>query len=532
MTPQVGQLRRPYTAFALAILAAAFIGGTLLASMSPAEAQLFERRQRGDGFNPFGFIFGGRPNEPRDYRWERRAPRQARPAQAEQTRPPPPQKHDTPPSKHIVVMGTSLSDWLAYGLEEIYSDQPEVGIVRKNQLFSGLVKFDAKEEQTWPQVARDFLKDQNPDVIVVMLGLEDRQTIRVKPPAPTPEQTEAQSAESTPKPEPRRRTQSFEFRSDEWAEVYSKRIDEMIAALKSKGVPVVWVGLPAIRGTRSTSDMIYLNDLFRARADRAGIVYVDVWDGFVNEAGRYSAYGPDVEGQVRRLRTSEGVYMTKFGARKLAHYVEREIKRVMGTRLQLMSVPSLDDSGQPMTTRPGGPAARPVTGPVVPLTNPVSADELLGASMRPGANDPLAARVLVKGSPVAPPTGRADNFFRTKEAAEAAEFAEKALETEEAEARALAARSQPAPGSPKSIIGDEPKANEQPERAARAASRGSDPAAPATTARRPAPPRSAERRAQQQPYRPLSQDPRLVPPRDVQPRRQRAPIFDPFGLFR
>jgi hypothetical protein len=272
--------------------------------------------------------------------------------------------------------------------------------------------------------------------------------------------------------------------------------------------------------------------LFRARADRAGIVYVDVWDGFVNEAGRYSAYGPDVEGQVRRLRTSEGVYMTKFGARKLAHYVEREISRVMGTRLQLMSVPTQDDSGQPMTTRPSGPAARPVTGPVVPLTNPASADELLGASMRPGASDPLAARVLVKGSPVAPPTGRADNFFRTKEAAEAAEAAQKALEAEEAEARALAAKSQPAAGSPTSIVGDEPKANEQPERSARAASPGSDPAVPATTVRRPAPPRSAERRAQQPSRLPLSQDPRLVPPRDVQPRRSRPPIFDPFGLFR
>jgi len=533
MMPEAGQSRRLCAAFALALLGLAAVGAMMFAPTSPAEAQFFERRQRPDGFNPFGFIFGGRPNEPREYqrdRWERRAPRQAQPAQAEQTRPPPPQKHDTPPSKHIVVMGTSLSDWLAYGLEEIYADQPEVGIVRKNQLFSGLVKFDAKEEQTWPQVARDFLKDQSADVIVVILGLEDRQTIRVKPPAPKPEE-EAQSAQSTAKPEARRRPQSFEFRTDEWAEVYSKRIDEMIAALKSKGVPVIWVGLPAIRGTRSTSDMIYLNDLFRARADRAGIVYVDVWDGFVNEAGRYSAYGPDVEGQVRRLRTSEGVYMTKFGARKLAHYVEREISRVMGTRLQLMSVPTQDESGQPMTARPGE-GARPVAGPVVPLTNPASADELLGASMRPGATDPLAARVLVKGSPVAPPTGRADNFFLTKEAAEAAAAAQKTLEAEEAEARALAARSRPAPRSSTPVIGDEPKANEQPERAARAASPGSDPAgAPATSVRRPTPPRSAERRVQQ-PYRPLSQDPRLVPPRDVEPRRQRPPIFDPFGLFR
>ena len=75
----------------------------------------------------------------------------------------------------------------------------------------------------------------------------------------------------------------------------------MIAALKTKGVPIVWVGLPAIRGTKSTSDMSYLDELYRARAEKAGITYVDIWDGFVDEQGRYAQQGPDFEGQTRRL---------------------------------------------------------------------------------------------------------------------------------------------------------------------------------------------------------------------------------------
>jgi hypothetical protein len=32
---------------------------------------------------------------------------------------------------------------------------------------------------------------------------------------------------------------------------YGKRIDEMIATLETNGVPVLWIGLPAIRGTRT-----------------------------------------------------------------------------------------------------------------------------------------------------------------------------------------------------------------------------------------------------------------------------------------
>ena len=99
--------------------------------------------------------------------------------------------------------------------------------------------------------------------------------------------------------------------------------------MKSKGVPVLWVGLPAVRGTKATSDMLFLDSLYREAAAKAGITYVDVWDGFVDEAGRYLQQGPDFEGQIRRLRSYDGVYFTQAGARKLAHYVEREITRLL-----------------------------------------------------------------------------------------------------------------------------------------------------------------------------------------------------------
>ena len=124
----------------------------------------------------------------------------------------------------------------------------------------------------------------------------------------------------------------YEFHTDKWAELYAKRIDDMIAALKTKGVPMMWVGLPAIRGTKSTSDMSYLDELYRARADKAGITYVDIWDGFVDDQGRY-VQGPDFEGQTRRLRTYDGVYFTKAGAEKLGHYVEHDLRRVLASHV-------------------------------------------------------------------------------------------------------------------------------------------------------------------------------------------------------
>ena len=202
-----------------------------------------------------------------------------------------------------------------------------------------------------------------------------------------------------------------EFHDERWVELYNKKIDEMIAVLKSKGVPVIWVGLPAVRGPKATADALFLDSLYREASNKAGITYVDVWDGFVDEAGRFLQQGPDFEGQIRRLRSYDGVYFTKPGARKLAHYVEREITRLLASRSAPITLPS-EPATPDANAQPGQPAPRPLAGPIVPLVaSSVGTDQLLGGpGSRPAAVDALVARTLVKGEPLTPPAGRADDF--------------------------------------------------------------------------------------------------------------------------
>ena len=203
----------------------------------------------------------------------------------------------------------------------------------------------------------------------------------------------------------------YEFRDERWVELYAKKIEELIGILKSKGVPVLWVGLPAIRGQRGTSDMLFLDALYRDGAGKAGITYVDVWDGFVDEAGRFLQKGPDFEGQIRQLRTADGVFFTKPGARKLAHYVEREVTRLLASRSGPIAVP-IEPATPEANVAPGQPAPRPLAGPVMPLVaSSVGTDQLLGGpGSRPAGVDALAARTLVKGEALAAPAGRADDY--------------------------------------------------------------------------------------------------------------------------
>jgi hypothetical protein len=372
------------------------------------------------------------------------------------SRAPPPDKRDPNivPERNVLVLGDAMADWLAYGLEDAYSEQPDMGVIRKHKTVSGLIKYQPRGEPSdWAAAAKGILASEKADAIVVMLGLSDRVAIReaaadksekktdkkdpraktdakpgdAKPddaadakakPESKPAEAEASDeadgdAASIAAPEKSARAGGglHEFRDERWVELYVKKIEEMIAVLKSKGVPVLWVGLPAVRGSKATSDTVFLNSLYRDVAGKTGITYVDVWDGFVDEAGRFLQQGPDFEGQIRRLRAHDGVYFTRAGARKLAHYAEREITRLMAARSGPIALPT-EPATPDANALPGQPAPRPLAGPILPLVaSSVGTDQLLGGpGSRPAAVDALAARTLVKGEPLAPPAGRADDF--------------------------------------------------------------------------------------------------------------------------
>jgi len=400
----------------------------------PASAQFFPFDDR--FFNP-------RPQQP------------ARPVQEDFSRAPAAKQPEVAPSIRILVLGDSMADWLAYGLEEQLAETPEIGIVRKHRAFSGLIRYEQRSDAEWPKVARDLIAQEKPQAIIMLVGLQDRQAIREKvQPAPAKPATAAPQKPGTPaapgqaqqpqahqqgaqqgaaqqKPaeptddetpaaaanakEQQRAKASgpFEFRTEKWEEAYGARVDEMIAVLKTANVPVLWVGVPAVRGTKSTSDLQYLNEIVRPHVEKAGLIYVNVWDGFVDERNNFMQRGPDVDGQIRQLRTSDGVHFTRFGARKLAHYVERDLRRVLREPVPAaFNIPADPTPAPAAPAKPAGPAARPLAGPVILLGTPLrEPDDLLGApTAKNDALDAQASKMLVKGEPMRAEAGRADDF--------------------------------------------------------------------------------------------------------------------------
>lgn len=424
------RLRPSRFAGVLFALAAIFALGTLLVAVSaaPAAAQ---------GFGWFGGLFGegggGEPERPQrpafpgyNYGYSRApdtsVPRhRARRHPVEQTQKEQPQKDQvqraqtqkgqsqraqvqkeapapkekTPPKNataFVYVFGDSLGQVLATGLDDALTDRQDVGVIHKARGSSGLVTTDFYD---WPKAVDTLLAGKDKiDVAVMMIGSNDRQPIREE-------------------------GKTYEPGSDEWNAIYRKRVLAFDGAFQKKGIPLIWVGVPITKNGQFADDMAAFNDIYREAAAKTGATYVDTWEAFSDDNGEFNAFGPDINGQMVRLRSADGIHFTRAGARKLAHFVETHVRRDLDGKapvpvLPTTAVPDADASaGKPTVVQPRV-AAKPDAGPINNLNQTPTASN--GQLSTPtgyhgaGHGDTLVEDSLVKGQSQAAPTGRADDL--------------------------------------------------------------------------------------------------------------------------
>ena len=109
-------------------------------------------------------------------------------------------------------------------------------------------------------------------------------------------------------------------------------------------------------------------------------MYVDIWDGFVDEGGSFAVRGPISRGRPAAARQGRHAF-TQAGARKLAHYVEREMRRVMSNRTEPRSRSRARTSGRRRKRpSPAGKPSRPWA-----LSLPAMPAQRTGASGRRGS---------------------------------------------------------------------------------------------------------------------------------------------------
>ncbi|MDK1375294.1 MULTISPECIES: DUF459 domain-containing protein [unclassified Sinorhizobium] len=321
---------------------------------------------------------------------QRARPGRAKPRPAE-TPPPAPVIAKSPDAKKVLVVGDFVAGSLGDGLKAAFETTPGVVIETRANGSSGLVRNDYFD---WPKMLPDYAAELKPSVIVVSLGANDRQMMRI---GDTKEQ----------------------FRTDLWTEEYRKRVNALATLARKDGLPVLWVGMPPFQSSAMTADMVTFNGLFREEVEKAGGEFIDIWDGFVDEGGKFVLTGSDINGQQVRLRGSDGINLTKAGKRKLAFYVEKDIRKLLGEAAATTDVPGAEELKDLVVTAPLANEDIVKTQPIS-LTDP----DLDGATALLGGDAPLKSTgksprdlLIEKGEVVAAPPGRIDDFRLAKQQA-------------------------------------------------------------------------------------------------------------------
>jgi hypothetical protein len=300
--------------------------------------------------------------------------------------PPAPVVEKAPDARVVLVVGDFMASGLAEGLEDVFADNPGIVVVNRTNGSSGFVRDDFYD---WPAEIDGILKEEKPAAIVVMLGSNDRQPMKI-----------GDASEA--------------LRSDSWTREYKARTKKFGEALAADKAPFLWVGQPAFKIAKMTSDMLAFDDIYRAAAEATGGEFVDIWDGFVDENGAFVSSGPDINGQLVRLRGDDGINLTRAGKRKIAFYAEKPLLKILGLATPDGAPAQPAPAGAPAVLNPDG-TAIPVlvdrTPPML-LSDPAldGGVELLGAAPPAQAasspdKDAIADDVALGGV-----AGRADDF--------------------------------------------------------------------------------------------------------------------------
>lgn len=252
----------------------------------------------------------------------------------------------------ILVIGDSLGDGLWQGLYRAFEEDKNLEFINRSKATGGLVRTDSNN---WDSQLADIMKNDTFQIAVVMFGANDDQAIR--------------SGKDW-----------LKVGSEPWRQTYGERVETIIKKLRAANIAVYWVGLPVMRSPDQSADAEMMNEVFREKAFINSAKYIDTWNGFTDESGRFSAYGPDMSGQVKRLRADDGVHFTERGSVKLAHFVEKELRRDLSLAKIERNIPLAGSEEE---------QAKMMGREVVPTKHPEG--EQSADSAAPGADQPNAA---------------------------------------------------------------------------------------------------------------------------------------------
>ncbi len=297
---------------------------------------------------------------------------------------------------HMLVLGDAIGGGLGAGLIRMTQGGGRYDVSLRFNEESGLARPDVYD---WSETLPKILATNSYDVIVVLMGSNDRQMIRDG-------------------------NNRLVFNTPDWITAYTARLDALLEQLTQSGAKVFWVAIPPMADAAYDADLKAIAALQRDRVEARGFAYLDYRAQLSAPDGSYTDSGPDEAGVVRKLRGKDGISFFKAGNNRLAQLVLQSIesgKRDQPAPRAVISVaaPPKQDLDRPVPLF-GQSLMFGVALTVEPRDIRADALVVSGAGLMPSAAfqairemtvDGSAAAKLMRRGELAPvPKGRADDF--------------------------------------------------------------------------------------------------------------------------
>ncbi len=202
----------------------------------------------------------------------------------------------------IGVFGDSMADGLYTGLYRELDGTPGVTVTKFSEVSTGLSRYDYVDIHA--KTTRQ-LDDEPVDVAVILFGTNDAQGISIDGVV-------------------------HDFGTEGWKAAYARRVDDLVALLRSRDVAVYWVGLPRMKRPTFDARMTIINDVVEGRMKALGVPYLETVDLTSNAQGEYEAYLSGAGGRRQLMRANDGIHMSMAGYLRISAPVAERLKRDAG----------------------------------------------------------------------------------------------------------------------------------------------------------------------------------------------------------
>ncbi len=200
---------------------------------------------------------------------------------------------DQKPRYEVFVLGDSIAAGMWAGLRRVSKGDRRLKFQGRYKEESGFARPDRYD---WNRAVEKLLGSQKIDIVVLLLGANDRQNFRGT-------------------------GQTLQFGSEDWQTAYREVLDRFLKQLKQKDVATYIVGQPPMADPEYDKAVKFITGIQKERANDNGVRFVGIRPAFADGNDSFVWQGPDITGTVRRLRAKDGIHFYKRGNNKLASIV-------------------------------------------------------------------------------------------------------------------------------------------------------------------------------------------------------------------